>query len=301
MDLNALRVFVAVVETNTFASAARTTGIPKSTVSRRIDELEADLGVRLIQRNTRRNELTDAGRSFYERARSILDQVADAVANVAQHQREPQGKLRFTASVLMAETYLSGWVSEYLDLNPLVELDMFLTPQNLDLLADGFDLALRVSPLEPSSYIVRRLADSPSYLCASPKYLELHPAPQTIDDLHEHRTILFSTDRTRPAWRLESAQGDLVTVHTQGRMTVNSHPVAFRACLHGLGLAEIPALVCCDALRSGELIRVLPEWSNTSRRLHAIYPSRNHLNATVRSFLDFLADRLAPPPWAMDE
>lgn len=299
MDLNAITVFVSVVEAGSFVAASRQTGIPKSTIARRVDELEAQLGVRLLQRNTRNSELTDEGRSFYERCRRIIEEVDDAVASVTEHQNEPRGKLRFTASVLLGEFYLGPWVVEYLQRYPGVELDMSLSARHMDLIADGFDLALRVGPLEPSSYIVRRLAAAPSFICASPAYLESNPAPVSTEDLRRHQTVVFSPDRTRSAWKLENAQGDRTTVNVGGPIVVNSHPVALHCCVGGLGLAELPALVCCEKLRSGELVRVLPEWSNKSRWLQALYPSRHNLSTTVRTFLDFLAERLTPAPWEL--
>jgi DNA-binding transcriptional LysR family regulator len=291
-------VFVRVVEAGSFVAAARQTDIPKSTIARRIEELEGHLGVRLLQRSTRKSELTDAGRSFYQRCRQIVEDVDDAVASVSEHQREPRGTLRFTTSVLLAETYLGNWIVDYLEKHPQVEFDISLTARNADLIADGFDLALRVGPLESSSYIVRRLAPAPSFICASPRYLESHPAPESIEDLSRHQAIIFSPTRSRTPWELENAEGDRTSVSVRGRMIVNSHPVALQACLGGLGLAELPALVGCEALRSGELVRVLPKWSNASRWLHALYPSRHHLSPTVRTFLDFLTERLSPAPWA---
>jgi len=301
MDLNAVAIFVKVVEAGSFVGAARTAEVPKSTVARRVEELEGFLGVRLLQRSTRKSELTDAGRSFYERARRIVDDLDDAVANISEHQRAPRGKLRFTASVLLGEKYLGAWVADYLVRYPEVELDMYLGARRADLLQDGFDLAIRVGPLESSSHIVRRLARAPSYLCASPAYLAAHGTPTTTDDLKHHECVLFSGSRDRRPWSLANERGDEVSIAVSGRWVLNSHPVAMEACIAGVGVAELPTLVCCEALRDGRLVRVLPDWSNNTRWLHALYPSRQHLSATVRTFLDFMSERLQPPPWADDD
>lgn len=300
MDLNAVTLFVKVVEAGSFVGAARTAGVPKSTIARRIDELEASLGVRLLQRSTRKSELTDAGRSFYERSRQIVEDIDDAVASVSELQHEPRGKLRFSASMLLGEGYLGPWVVEYMKVYPKVELDMYLSARKVDLLADGFDLAIRVGPLESSSHIVRKLASAPSHICASPSYLQAHGTPTTTDELREHACIIFSPDRSPQHWQLQNGQGDSVSISMSGNLVVNSHPVALEACLAGQGLAELPALVCCEAIRSGRLVRLLPQWSNTTRCLHALYPSRQHLSATVRTFLDFISQKLSPPPWVLD-
>lgn len=297
MDLNALSIFVKVAEAGSFVGAARAADIPKSTVSRRIDELEAALGVRLLQRSTRKSELTDAGRSFYEHCRRIVEDVDDAVASVSEHQREPTGRLRFSTSVLLAERYVGRWAIEYMQAYPKVELDMYVAARKVDLLADGFDLVLRIGRFESSSHIGRRLAVAPSYLCASPAYLEAHGEPANLEDLRAHDAVLFSATRTREPWMLETMSGDCATISMASRLIVNSHPVAMDACMAGLGIAELPALIACDAVRDGRLRRVLPEWSNRSRWMHALYPSRAHVSATLRTFLDFLSDKLAPAPW----
>ena len=297
VDLNAMSVFVTVVEAGSYVAAARVAGIPKSTIARRIEELEANLGVRLLQRSTRKSELTDAGREFYERCRQIVENVQDAVASVTEHQSEPKGKLRFTTSPLLAEMYVGRWTAEYMERYPEVQIDMFLSTRHVDLIADGFDLAVRASALAPSSHIVRRLAPAPSFICASPGYLEARGTPRSTEELKEHACVLFSPERVHPSWQLSNERGDHVSVSVTGPVLVNSPRVAQELCLAGRGLAELPAILCCDAVRSGDLVRVLPEWANESRTLHALYPSRRHLSPVVRTFLDFMADKLSPAPW----
>lgn len=298
VDLNAMLVFVRVVEAGSFVGAAKVAGIPKSTIARRIDELEAQLGVRLLQRSTRKSELTDAGRAFYERCRQIVEDAEDAVASATQHQREPRGKLRFTTSVLLAESCLGRWTAEYMEQYPDVEIDMFLSARQVDLIADGFDLAIRAARPESSSYITRRLVVAPLYLCASPAYLEEHGTPTSTDELKDHRCVLFSPDRTRPRWHLDNAQGDNVSVAVSGQLLVNSLPVVLQHCLAGRGIGQLPAIVCSGNLRDGTLVRVLPEWSNTTFSIHALYPSRHHLSPVLRTFLDFMAEKLINSPWA---
>lgn len=229
MDVNAIVVFVRVVEAGSFVGAARLAQIPKSTVARRIDELEESLGVRLLQRSTRQSTLTDAGRAFYERCRQIVDDIDEATTSVSELQHEPRGRLRFTTSVLLAETYIGAWVVEYLKKYPKVELDMYATARKADLLADGFDLAIRVGRLEPSAHIVRKLAPTPQYICASPAYLEAHGAPETTEDLQNHECVIFCPDRAKRRWELENEGGDSAAIAISGRCMVNSFPVALDA------------------------------------------------------------------------
>ncbi len=290
-------VFVKVVEAGSFVGAARVAGIPKSTIARRIDELEAQLGVRLLQRSTRKSELTPAGRTFYDRCRQIVDDAEDAVAGVSRHQHEPRGKLRFTTSVLLAEYCIGQWTAEYMERHPEVEIDMFLSANQVDLIADGFDLAIRASQPESSSHISRRLATVPLYVCASPPYTRARGTPMSPGDLQDHTCVLFSPNRSRPVWHLANAEGEQASVSVSGPLLVNSLPVVLQHCLAGRGVALLPSIVCSEELRSGALVRVLPDWSNTSRSLHALYPSRHHLSPVLRTFLDFMADKLADPPW----
>ena len=300
MDLNAIRIFTKVVEAGSFVGGAKLADVPKSTVARRIDELEENLGVRLLHRSTRKSQLTDAGQTFYERCRQILDDVQDAVASISQHQHEPMGKLRLTTSVLMTESFLGAWCVEYLRRYPKVELDLYATARKADLIADGFDLAIRVGQLESSTHIVRKLATAPQYVCASPDYLARHGEPTSTDALREHECVLYCPDRVKRPWQLENKTGYQVSLRVDGRYTVNSLPATLHACIAGFGLAELPALLCCDALRSGQLLRVLPEWSDQTRTVHALYPSRHHLSATLRTFLDFVTEKLKPPPWELE-
>ncbi|MEM7156716.1 MAG: LysR family transcriptional regulator [Myxococcota bacterium] len=300
MDLNAITIFVKVVEAGTFVGAARAAEIPKSTVARRVDELEASLGVRLLQRSTRKLSLTEAGRTYYERCRELIGQLEDATASISSQGVEPQGKLRFTTSVLMAETYLGEWCLEYLRQYPKVELDMYLATRRVDLVAEGFDLAIRVGPLEPSGHIVRKLAPAPRYVCASPAYLEEHGRPQTPRDLRDHQCVAFSPDRTRTPWVFEDADGQSFSVPITGKLVVNSYPVALQACQAGLGIAHLPGFLCCEGLRAGTLVPLLREWGDTHSTVHALYPSRHHLSPAVRTFLDFIAEKVKPSQWVFD-
>lgn len=299
MDLNAVAMFVKVVEAGSFVAAARSAGTTKSTVARRVDQLEESLGVRLLQRSTRKSQLTDAGRTFYERCRQIVADLDDAVASVTAQQVEPRGKLRFSTSVLLGELVMREWCAEFMQQHPQVELEMFLAARKVDLIAEGFDLVIRVGSPEPTSHVMRRLAPAPNYVCASPAYLEEHGTPTTIDQLRDHQGLIFSAERAAIPWVFEGEDGATASVQVPGLFLANSYPVLLEACLAGLGVAQFPALVCCDALRSGRLVQLLPESTTSRRWLHALYPSRRHLSAAVRAFLDFMSDKLTPAPWAL--
>ncbi len=298
MDLNALTVFVRVVEAGSFVGAARVSQIPKSTIARRIDELEASLGVRLLERSTRQLRPTEAGLSFYERCRQIVEDIEDATATVSSRQQEPQGRLRCTTSVLMAETYMGKWCVEYLERYPKVELDLYLANRRVDLVAEGFDLAIRIGELEPSSTIVRRMLPAPLFICASPDYLREYGSPTTPQDLSDHACVVFSPERAKQSWALRNEAGDTVSVSVAGRMVVNSLAVAFDACVAGFGIARVPSFLCSEALERHDVVHLLPQWCSTSKYVHALYPSRKHLSPTVRTFVDFMTEKLAASPWA---
>lgn len=299
MDLNAIAVFASVVEAGSFVAAAKATGISKSTAARRVSELEEALGVRLLQRSTRQMQLTDAGQAFYERCRRILADLEDATEAVTARGTEPRGLLRMTTSAHLADAFLDEWAVEYLLKYPEVELEMYLSTRKMDLIADGFDLAVRAGPLVSSSYIVRKLARAPQYVCASRGYLEEHGTPTNLEELKEHACILFEPQRAPSPWRLQRHGGDSVSFQVDGRIRVNGLPSAVRACRAGLGIALLPAIACCDEVLSGDLVHLFPEWSTTDNWVHALYPSRRHLSATVRTFIDFVADKLDSPPWEL--
>ena len=297
-DLNEMAIFVHVVEAGSFTGAAKNLGLPKSTVSRKITQLEERLGVRLIQRTTRSLRLTDTGNAYYNHCARILSEIEEANIAVTQMQSTPTGTLRITAPVLFGSTVLSSLVAEYMDQHPQVSIDLVLSDQKLDLVQDGIDIAFRIGQLEDSSLIGRHLGDVRGMLCASPDYLRKHGSPQTPEDLANH-TLISAPEWT--SWNMIGPNDEEVTFQAKPRLQVNDFASLYTLALSGVGIAPLPMLIAASAVRSQNLVPVLCDWPFETSPIHALYPSNRHLSAKVRSFVDFVIESVRPnPPWEVE-
>ncbi|MEK9713334.1 MAG: LysR family transcriptional regulator, partial [Thalassolituus sp.] len=256
-DLNEMAIFVHVVEAGSFTGAARHLGLPKSTVSRKITQLEERLGVRLIQRTTRSLRLTDTGNAYYNQCARILGEIEEANIAVTRMQSTPTGTLRITAPVLFGSTVLSGLIAEFCDKHPQVTIDMVLSDQKLDLVQEGIDVAFRVGTLEDSSLIGRHLGDVRSILCASPDYLKAHGTPAHPDQLADHHLMTLSP---WPSWQLCGPAEQTYNHHVKARIQVNDFASIYTLALSGAGIAPLPTLIAAPAIRTGSLQSVLPDW-----------------------------------------
>jgi len=298
-NLNDMAVFVKVVKAGSFTGAARLLGLPKSTVSRKIALLEESLGVRLLERTTRALKLTEIGAAYYERCARIVSDAEEATLEVTQSQATPRGKLRITAPTEFGSRYLGAAVAEYLQLYPQVQLEVVLSNRVFDLIDEGFDLAIRAGALPDSSLMARKLASESVYVCASPAYLEAHGRPQAPEELAAHEMIL-SPASPGGHLKLIGAKGTVVTVPLRGRLKVNSLAMARDAALAGLGLVTLPEMLGWEDLRSGRLQVALQGWKLPGTGIHAVYPSPRQLSTKVKTFIDFLQEKLTPPPWQVD-
>lgn len=297
-DLNEMAIFVHVVEAGSFTGAAKNLGLPKSTVSRKITQLEERLGVRLIQRTTRSLRLTDTGNAYYNHCARILSEIEEANIAVTQMQSTPTGTLRITAPVLFGSTVLSSLVAEFMDQHPQVMVDLVLSDQRLDLVQEGIDVAFRIGQLEDSSLIGRYLGDVRAILCASPEYLERHGMPSHPEQLHEHRLL---TGSQWLQWPMNGPQEEQYTVQVKPRLQVNDFASLYALTLSGAGISPVPMLIAAPAIRAGNLVPVLCDWPFEASPIHALYPSNRHLSAKVRSFVDFVIDSIRPnPPWEVE-
>lgn len=294
MDLNALRVFAKVVEAGSFVGAARELDLPKSTVSRRVAALEARLGARLLQRTTRKLSLTDAGRAYYEHAARALAEVDAAERAVTQLAEVPRGKLRVTTPLNFG--FLAPIVADFAIRYPEVEVELVGTDRVIDLIEEGFDLAIRAGKLRDGSLVGRRIGALERYLVASPGYVKRHGRPKQPEDLRDHECLIFGGSSDGATWKLVRG-GQTRTVRVTGRLVVNDFEFLDEAARRGLGLALLPVHRCADDLRDGTLVRVLPDWCAPGQPLSAVYPSARHLAPKVRAFLDHLGARMTPPPW----
>jgi DNA-binding transcriptional LysR family regulator len=296
VDLNEMLVFARVVHAGSFTAAAAQLGMPKSTVSRKVSQLEDRLNSRLLQRTTRKLSLTDIGRTYYDYCARIAGEIEDAERAVSRLQERPGGLLRVTA--LANATFLGPIVSDYLRRYPDVRLELFLTGRTVDLVEERFDLAIRAGTLADSTLIARSLGSVKWYLIATPAYLKKHGRPQSPEDLKKHGCLLFGTSMEKAGVDLEKS-GRSVHVALSARLMVSDMDVLHAVTIAGLGIALLPAFRCVLDLRAGRLERVLADWNAPSAPVHVVYPSTRHLSPKVKSFVDHLQARMTPPPWEL--
>jgi DNA-binding transcriptional LysR family regulator len=298
--LNEIQIFVAIVERGSFISASNHLKIPKTTVSRKIEELEARLGVRLLQRTTRKMSLTEAGQAYYEHCERILAEIDEAERAVGQLAEAPRGNLRVSASFSIGSRFLGRLLPEFLNRYPDVRVNLLLSNIAEDLVEGNFDLAIRAGRLADSSLASRSLGHFRSRLVASSAYVKERGLPQTPDELAEHRTLALipRDERTgRYAWGLEEVcagrkKPSEIEAVINPVMVCNDPDPILQATLGGEGIAFVPDLFIAEPLRYGQLVRVLPGWQSHAAPVSAVYPSRRGLSPKVRVFVDFLADHL---------
>jgi DNA-binding transcriptional LysR family regulator len=297
MDLNEILVFAKVVQAGSFVRAARQLDIPKSTVSRKVLELEERLGARLLERTTRTLRLTDTGRAYFAHAERILLELEAAEAAVTQLQEAPRGPLRVSAPLNFMQLGAIG--ERFLMLYPEVQLEIVCNDRVVDLIAEGFDVAVRVGRLADSTLIARPLATMRNVLVASPALLERLGTPASSEQLAHWPCIAFGGAAERASWELASAAGKTASVRISPRFIVNDFDVLGGAAVSGLGIALLPENRCVEHVRAGRLQRVLPEWSSIERPLQAVYPGGRHLSPKLAAFLAHLVESFSPPPWEL--
>lgn len=296
-----LQTFVAVVEAGSFSAAAVRLDRAKSAVSRQVAALETHLGVQLLNRTTRRLSLTEAGREFHERAQRILADLEEAELSVAVEQTALRGRLRLAAPLSFGVQHLAPALAEFLTLHPELVLDLDLDDRRINLVEEGFDLALRIGELADSSLVARPLAPVRMLLCASPEYLRRHGTPRTPADLAFHAGLVYGNVPEAQQWRFLDAAGKAHSVKVPARLRANNGDVLVRAAVDGLGVVVSPTFIAHRALAAGELVPLLPDYQAPGTSAYAVYPSRRHLPQRVRVLIDFLAQRFgATPYWDAD-
>jgi DNA-binding transcriptional LysR family regulator len=292
LDLNDVAVFARVVEAGSFTGAARLLGMPKTTVSRRIAELEREVGIRLLQRTTRSLNTTDAGRLYYEESSRALHAIEAANLRLADARAEPSGTVRVSAPVAFGSFFLADTVFDFLAAYPHTKVELRLTDEKLNLVEEGIDLAFRTGALADSTLVARKLGSTHKILCASPAYLELRGVPAAAVDLSRHDCIISGHSIAGAQWALEGPRGP-ETISVSGRIAANTMQLAFGAALAGYGIAQLPAATTVAAIKEGRLRRVLNEYASSIGGLYAVYPSSRHLSPAVKAFVDLAAKRIA--------
>jgi DNA-binding transcriptional LysR family regulator len=294
MDLNEILVFARVVQVGSFTGAARELDMPKSTVSRKVSELEERLGARLLQRTTRKLSLTDVGQTYYQHAARVVAELEEAELAVTRMQDAPRGLLRVTTPLNFG--FLGPTIATFLERNPEVQIELVCADRVVDLVQEGFDLAVRAGPLADSSLIARRLGTFESFVVASPDFVAEAAEPRTPRDLGRLDCLVFGAGPDRTQWKLHRG-GKTVAVRVEPRLIVNDFDFLMAAAIGGLGVAMLPVFRCAELLRTGTLRRLLPEWCSLEIPIHAVYPSTRHLSPKVKAFLDHLREEMTPPPW----
>ncbi len=295
--LMAMRLFTRVMETESFSEAARQLGLAPSSVSRRIGVLEDELGVRLLNRTTRRLSATEAGLIYDERCVGILDDAEAARYAVSDLEATPKGTLRVTVPISFGRFHVATALPEFFARYPSVQVDMSASDNIVDLIAEGFDLAIRTGDFEDSNLIARRLAPAHRVICASPSYLERNGVPQSPADLADHDCVTFEYHSSGKIWRFEGPEG-AVKVQVSGTLHTNNGEILHAAALGGVGFALLPTWQAGSDIQAGALKPVLGDYRiDPSNSIYALYPHNRHLAPKVRAFVDFLGGRFGPEPY----
>jgi DNA-binding transcriptional LysR family regulator len=282
--------FVAVAETESFTRAAKRLEVSTAQVSRQISALEARLSTRLFYRTTRRVSTTEAGQIYYQHCRQILDALEQAERSMTNMQLVPQGRLRLTAPVTYGEKSIAPLVNDFVLRYPELDVEMKLTNQQLDLVAEGYDLAVRLGKLDDSSLMARRLASRTLYVCASPAYLAVHGTPHSLSELEHHNCLQGNLGY----WRFQDA-GHPRNVRIRGNVRCDSGRALLDAALKGVGIVQLPDYYVGPALDAGTLIPLLTHYQEDDDGIWAVYPHNRHLSPKVRMLLDYFADSLGVP------
>lgn len=297
-SLGDIAVFVQVVESGSFTAAAEKLQLSKSVVSKYVSRLENQLGTQLLNRTTRRLRLTETGQIFYDRCRQGLAELRDASDEVSALQSTPRGQLRLNLPMSFGILHVAPALAAFRAQYPEIGIDINFDDRKLDLVQEGFDVAIRISDMPDTSYVARRLGTCHHVVCASPAYLEKHKAPQTPAELVEHNVITFRYQASATHWHFRNSDGKEESVALQASLQMNNSLAIREAVLQGVGITRTPTFVVGKDLRSGALQAVLKNYRCPEPAIQAVYPDKRHLSPKVRAFIDFMAERVSDPaPW----
>ena len=291
--LAAIQVFAQVVESGSFAKAAERLGLSTSAASRQVADLEGHLQTRLLNRTTRRVSLTESGRAFYGRSVQLLSDLAEAEQEASRAAVEPRGTIRLTTSVNFGVRHVAPAIADFLGEHPGVRFDVSLSDRVVDLVEEGFDLAIRIGPPGADNLVARKLGETRLVPCASPAYLTAHGAPATPEDLARHNCFTYEYVSPRHQWRFRDRSGAERSVRVSGTLHSNNGDLLAEAAVRGAGIVLEPAFIVGPDVRAGRLVPLLQEFVPPPVPIYAVYPSRKHLSAKVRRFVEFLVARFA--------
>jgi DNA-binding transcriptional LysR family regulator len=275
-------------------------GISKSAVSKHVSSLEARLGARLLNRTTRRVSPTEIGLAYYDRARRVLNDAGEADALVTSMQSDPSGLLRISVATDFGVNHLSPVLGEFLQEFPEITVNMVLNNRYVELISEGFDMAVRIGELEDSTLRARKLTETSKRMVASPSYFQKHGRPQKIDDLNTHKLLHYSNAANSAVWKLTAPSGEKRQVRTAGWLTVNDGQSLLNAAISGLGIAYLPSFLYSEAMEKGLVEEAIPDLPVETQGIYAVYPPGRFTQPKVRAFIDFLAHAFAdkgPENW----
>ncbi len=298
--LTEMEAFATVVDQGGFTDAAKKMGISKSAVSKHVSSLEARLGARLLNRTTRRVSPTEIGLAYYDRARRVLNDAGEADALVTSMQSAPSGTLRVSIATDFGVNHISPILGEFLHSFPDITVNMVLNNRYVELISEGFDMAIRVGELEDSSLMARKICETQRRMIAAPSYFEEYGRPERIDDLNEHKLLHYSNASSGNVWKLTAPSGERRQVRTAGWLTVNDGQSLLNAAVGGLGIAYLPSFLYAEPLRQGLLVDAMPDLPVDVQGVYAVYPPGRYIQPKVRSFIDYLVEAFrdkGPTDW----
>ena len=295
-----MAVFVNVVREGGFSAAAKAMKLTPSAVSKQISRLEDRLNVRLLNRTTRQLSMTDEGETYFHRAAKILTDIEEVEAMVSDRRGTPSGTLRVTSSITFGRHQIVSMMPEFLNTYPDLRLQLSLSDNIVDLVQEGFDIAIRMGELTDSSLVARRLALDRRVVCAAPSYIEKYGIPRSPEALRDHNCLVITNIPSVRDW-VFSFGSSIRTIHVEGRFETNSGVAVHEAALDGIGIAQLAAYLVAPDLRAGRLVSFLEDRVAEGKPIYAVYPHSRHLLPKVRVFIDFLVEKLTPiPPWEFE-
>lgn len=294
--LAAMQAFVKVVETGSFTCAAEALGISRTMATVHVARLEDHLAVRLLHRTTRRLGLTEAGTAYYERCAALIAEIDGLEGSLAAMAEKPAGMLKISAPVSFGVLHLGAALAEFVERHPAMRLDVNLNDRTVDLVEEGYDLAVRIARLADSSLVARRIATATLRVCAAPAYVKRHGAPKTPAELASRQCLGYAYAGTGDKWSFDGPRG-LIEVRVRTETRANSGELLRELAVHGQGIALLPSFIVAGDLKAGRLVTLLPRYDAGQLGIFAVYPSRKYLSAKVRALVDFLAARFAKRRW----
>jgi DNA-binding transcriptional LysR family regulator len=296
-SLSDIAVFTQVVDSGSFTAAAERLSLSKSVVSKYVTRLENRLGARLLNRTTRRLSLTEVGRVFYERSLRGLQEIEEAEAEVSRLQDMPRGTLRLNTPMSFGILHIAPALPDFLRQYPEISVDMNLDDRQVDVIEEGFDLSVRISEMQDSALIARRLAPCRHAVVASPEYLEHNGTPTTPDDLRHHNIISYRYQESAREWHFLDSDKKTISVPISGTVQMNNSLALREALLGGIGITRTPTFVVGEDIQSGRLRQVLTNYETLEVSIYLVYPQRRHLSPKVRAFVDYFSERITDTPY----